>query len=172
MRKLASFPGWSESRMILHGSRLLGSEQVKTFRCVPLVRWILEWVCNVHFHCAHKSGTGGKSLGDIFGWATTSWVTQKVGTRKWDMRNEKWGNGEMGDIGRRYIACKLLMFCYCSHQWAQHVHSTVLHNTDLPLVHCCSISPFPCFPFRSSFPSSYFPVLISQFLFPIFCSYS
>ena len=133
--------------------RLLGSEQVKTFKCVPLVRWILEWVCNVHFHCAPKSGTGGKSLGDIFGWATTSWATQEVGTRKWDMRN-----GEMGAMGRRYIACKLLIFCYCSHQWAQHVHSTVLHNTDLPLD---GALPFH-FPI-SSFPISHFPFSVPTF---------
>ena len=37
----------------------------------------------------------------------------KVGTRKREMRNGKWGNGKK----IHYISLsKLLMFCYCSHQ--------------------------------------------------------
>ena len=47
----------------------------------------------------------------ITGWARDYRVTLKIGTRKWEMRNGKWGNGS-----------KLLTFCFCSHQGKVDVH--------------------------------------------------
>ena len=59
---------------------------------------------------AAQTLTWGSGLRDY----TSCGVTLKVGTRKWEMRNGKWGNGEMGS--------KLLTFCFCSHQRKVNVH--------------------------------------------------